>query len=173
MGTEMNCSKDTTTKTQNGRILIAGVKLILACTVLAALTGCEKSIGTAHPVEGAEVVVERFYEYISEAKIKGGTTPLREAYKLISSDKSRLSQAKFMEIASKYPPGFKADITGMEINGSKAIVTIAYRMPSAFEAYTINTDIPLSVDKATNTWKIDFTGETDGQEKSIDNKGPQ
>jgi len=170
MGKEMNYSKDTTTKTKSRRTLTAGVMLIF---VYAVLTGCEQSMGTAQPAEGAEVVAARFYEYISEAKIKGGTTPLREAYKLISSDNSRLSQAKFMEIASKYPPGFKADITGTEINGPKAIVTIAYKMPSAFDAYTVNTDIPLSVDKATNTWKIDFTGESDGQEKFIDNKGSQ
>lgn len=135
------------------------------------MTGCEQSTGSVHPVQPADVVVEQFYEYISEAKIKGGTTPLREAYKLISHDKSYLSQAKFMEIASKYPPGFRADITNTKINGTQAMVSIAYKMPSAFDGgYTVTTDVPLRLDKVTNTWKIDFTGESDGQESFIENK---
>ena len=139
----------------------------------AVLSGCEPSTGKALPAQGADVVVERFYEYISEAKVTGGATPLREAYKLISSDKSHLSQAKFIEIAGKYPPGFKADVTGTELNGSQAMVTISYEMPSAFSAYTVTTDIPLSLEEATNSWKIDFTGEMDGQEKFATSKGQQ
>lgn len=135
------------------------------------LTACEQSTGSVQPARGADVVVGQFYEYISEAKIKGGTTPLREAYKLISSDKSHLSQAKFMEIASKYPPGFRAEITNTKISGTQATVTIAYKMPSAFSAYTVTTDIPLNLDKATNSWKIDFTGESDGQGNLIAKKG--
>jgi len=149
---------------------LTGVILILASITI---TGCEQSTGSVLPAQGADVVVERFYDYISEARIKGGTTPLREAYKLISSKQSRLSQAKFIEIASKYPPGFKADITRTEINGAQAKVTIAYKMPSAFSAYTVTTDIPLNLDQATNTWKIDFTGEMDGQEKYVVSKGSQ
>ena len=149
---------------------MAGVMLILAGVTV---TGCEQSTGNVLPAQGADVVVERFYDYISEAKLTGGATPLREAYKLISSNNSRLSQAKFIEIASKYPPGFKADITKTEIYGTQAKVTIAYKMPSAFSAYTVTADIPLNLDDATNTWKIDFTGETDGQEKFVANKGSQ
>ncbi len=149
---------------------ITGVTLILVGVIL---SGCEPSTGKALPEQGADAVVEKFYEYISEAKITGGTTPLREAYKLISSEESRLSQARFVEIAGKYPPGFKADITGTELSGSRAVVTIAYEMPSAFSAYTVTTDIPLSVDEATNSWKIDFTGEMDGQEEFLTSKGQQ
>ncbi len=37
------------------------------------------------------MVVERFYNYISEAKLKGGGAPVREAYKLISAERSRLA----------------------------------------------------------------------------------
>ncbi len=151
----------------------AGVTGVMLFIVSLAITGCEQSTGNTLPVEGANVVVERFYDYISEAKIKGGSTPLREAYKLISSEKSRLSQAKFVEIASKYPSGFKADVTATEINGAQAKVIIAYKMPSAFEAYTVTTDVFLSLDTATNTWKIDFTGEMDGQENLAANKGSQ
>lgn len=163
----MNCAKDRITKLKRGRTEATCVVMLIFCC--AVLTGCDESAGVALPPEGADVVVERFYEYISEAKIKGGTTPLREAYKLISSDKSRLSKAKFMEIVGKYPAGFKADIIGSEINGTMAKVSIAYKMPSAFDAYTVNTDVLLNLDKATNSWKIDFTGETSGEEKTVDN----
>ena len=149
----------------------AGMTGIMLILVIVIITGCEQSTGSVIPAQEADVVVERFYDYISEAKITGGTTPLREAYKLISSDKSRLSQAKFIEIASKYPPGFRADITKTEINGVQAKVTIAYKMPSAFSDYTVTTDIPLNLDEATNSWKIDFTGENDGQEQLVAGKG--
>jgi hypothetical protein len=151
----------------------AGMTGIMLILVGVTITGCEQSTGSIAPTQAADVVVERFYDYISEAKLTGGSTPLREAYKLISSKNSRLSQAKFVEIASKYPPGFKADIGKTEIDGTQAMVTIAYKMPSAFSAYTVTTDISLNLDEATNTWKIDFTGENDGQEKVVANKGPQ
>jgi len=154
----------------HNRARLTGIVLILAGVII---SGCEQSTGNVLPAQGADIVVERFYEYISEAKITGGATPLREAYKLISSKKSHLSQAKFVEIAGKYPSGFKADITRTEIKGTQAMVTIAYKMPSAFSSYTVTTDIPLNLDKSTNTWKIDFTGEMDGQEKFVASKGSQ
>lgn len=151
---------------------MTGIMLIFAASTIFTLSGCEQSTGSVLPAQGADVVVEQFYEYISESKIKGGTTPLREAYKLISNDQSRLSQAKFIEIARKYPPGFRADITSTKINGTTAMVSIAFKMPSAFDsAYTVTTDVSLRLDKATNTWKIDFTGESDGQENLIANQG--
>ncbi len=165
----MKYSIDILTKTHS-KAGMTGVMLILAGVTI---TGCEQLTGNVLPEQGADVVVERFYEYISESKLTGGATPLREAYKLISSKESRLGEAKFVEITSKYPPGFKADITKTEINGAQAKVTIAYEMPSAFSAYTVTTDIPLNLDKATNTWKIDFTGEMDGQEKLVVSKGSQ
>jgi len=133
------------------------------------ITGCESA--EALPSEAADVVVMKFYEYISEAGLRGGTIPLREAYKLTNSKGSRLSQAKFIEIARKYPPGFRVAIMKTEINGTQALVTIAYKMQSMFDEYTVKTVIPLSVDKSANTWKIDFTGESDGQEKYVTNKG--
>ncbi|MCP4042854.1 MAG: hypothetical protein GY731_13010 [Gammaproteobacteria bacterium] len=33
------------------------------------------------------------------------------------------------------------------------------------KGYTINETIPLNVDAATNTWKVDFTGETYGTDR--------
>lgn len=149
---------------------IAGVMLFVASI---SLDGCDQSVGNILPVNSADVVVERFYGYISEAKISGGSTPLREAYKLISSKESHLSMARFVAIASKYPPGFKADVTNTVVNGLQARVTIAYKMQSAFSTYMVTTDVPLKLDNTTNTWKIDFTGEMDGQDKLIASKGSQ
>ncbi len=148
------------------------VGLLVIVALCGAIAGCGESEGSM-PSEGPDVVVKRFYEYISEAKIKGGVTPLREAYKLISSDMSRVSEAKFLEITNKYPPGFMVEIVETETDGRQASVTIAYKMQSMFDEYTVKTVIPLSVDDATNTWKIDFTGELDGQEKPVANKEPQ
>jgi hypothetical protein len=140
--------------------------------VVVFIAGCAPSAG-GPPAEGADVVVKKFYEHISNARIMGGTTPLREAYKLISSSKSRLSQARFMEIARKYPPAFNAEVVKTETKGKQAFVTITYKMPSMFGEYTVNTEIPLSVDETTNTWKIDFTGELDGQDQVALSKGKQ
>lgn len=129
------------------------------------IAGCVPSV-EGPPAEGAGVVVKKFYEHISNAKITGGTTSLREAYKLISSNKSRLGQARFVEIAGKYPSGFRVDVVNTEIRDSQAVVTIAYQLQSMFGEYTVNTAIPLSVDESTNTWKIDFTGELDDQDQA-------
>ena len=144
-------------------------RIAILLIFLLSVAGCSsESMGTGSlPSEGPDVAVERFYEYISEARLRGGdgAISLREAYKLISTDKSRVSEAKFMEIIKRYPSGFKADVIKTEIDGTHAVVTIAYKKPSMFGSeYAIHTPVPLDVDEATNTWKIDFTGESDDQD---------
>ncbi len=130
------------------------------------LAGCEQGSTTGVPAEGPEVVAKRFYDYITEAKIKGGGSPAREAFKLISAERSRLVVQQFLEVIKKYPPGFAVKIGKTEINGTQAFVDISYQMPSMFgKGYTINETIPLNVDAATNTWKVDFTGETYGTDR--------
>ena len=53
-----------------------------------------------------------------------------------------------------------------EINGVRAMVGINYKMASSFGGhYTVSEVIPLNLDKGTNTWKIDFTGETYGDDR--------
>lgn len=138
------------------------------------ITGCSsEGIGMKTlPEEGPETVVKRFYDYISEAKVTEGTIPIREAYKLTMADRSQLSEARFIEIIKQYPPGFKVDIVSSEIKGTHAEVTIEYKMASIFGGeYTAHTVIPLEVDKTTNTWKIDFTGESEEDDKGILEKG--
>ncbi len=130
------------------------------------LTGCGQQDAVSTPGEGPEVVVERFYAYISEAKIKGGGSPAREAFKLISAERSRLRVEKFLEVIKKYPPGFMADVGEAKINGTQAFVTISYRMPSMFDGgYTMIAKVPLTIDEPTNTWNVDFTGETYGMDR--------
>jgi hypothetical protein len=129
------------------------------------LTGCERD-AVSTPGEGPEVVVERFYGYISEAKIRGGGSPVREAFKLISAERSRLRVEQFLEVIKKYPPGFKADVGEVKIDGTQAFVTISYQMPSMFDGgYTMTAEVPLTIDKTSNVWKVDFTGETYGMDR--------
>lgn len=143
----------------SGKAIMSG--LVVAVLVLA---GCGESDKPLPEVK-AEDVVKKFYEYISEAKIRGGHLLIREAYKLTSSKESRLSQARFIEIINKYPSGFMADVLGAAVKGRHADVTIEYKVASMFgAAHTVRTDIPLNIDEETNTWRIDFTGETDGQD---------
>ena len=116
------------------------------------------------PEQSPEVVVEKFYEYISESKIRGGTMLVREAFKLTSGDQSRYGQAKFLEVINNYPAGFQATIMKTDIQEQHANVTIEYEMASSFGGtYKVNAIIPLIVDQETHTWKIDFRGDTDDQ----------
>ena len=114
------------------------------------------------PKEGPDVVATRFYEYISEAKIKGGAAPAREAFKLINADTSKLNQSQFVEIVKRYPPGFRVELTSTEINENKALVMMMYKLPSDFGEYSVNGEVSLDLDPQTNSWKIDFTGENYG-----------
>lgn len=119
------------------------------------------------PEKGPEVVAEQFYNYISEAKIRGGASPAKEAFKLIDRQASNLNVHQFLEIIKSYPPGFMAEIGKVEINGTQAVVAITYKMPSSFGgSYDVKGAIPLNLDKASNSWIIDFTGDTYGMQKA-------
>ncbi len=146
----------------------------LLCGVFFALTlvtmmGCEQTTGAPHavPAEAPDVVLKRFYDYISEAKLKGGASPAREAFKLIDSERSQLIVEQFLEVVKKYPPGFQAEVGKAEIHGSQATVPISYKIASSFGGfYTVNEVIPLVLDERSNSWKVDFTGETYGMDKA-------
>lgn len=117
------------------------------------------------PDERVEAVVEKFYEQISQARLRGGTLLLREAYKLVDSKRSRVSEARFVDVVQKYPPGFTVTVVKAEVVEQHADVTIEYRVASMFgEGFKVRNVIALNVDEATNTWKVDFTGETDSQD---------
>lgn len=140
-----------------GRIL-----LVLAI----ALTGCDLGGTSALPEDGPEVVTKRFYELISAAKMEGGTTTASEAYKLVDTKVSNLTLNQFLEIIKRYPEKFAVDVGKAEIQGTQALVHISYKLPSSFGGdYTVQEVLPLNVDPVTNTWKVDFTGDSYGMQK--------
>ena len=132
-----------------------------------AIAGCSRLGGTsALPEDGPETVAKRFYELISAAKMEGGTTTASEAYKLIDTKVSNLNVNQFLEIIKRYPEKFAVDVGKTEIKGKQALVAISYKMPSSFGGeYTVQEVLPLNIDPATNTWKIDFTGDSYGMQK--------
>jgi hypothetical protein len=142
------------------------VTTIFAITSL--LVGCGITGSEPLPVEKPETVVNRFYEHLSEAGIRGGNISIKEAYKLVSP-LAGLHQQRFAGIVKKYPPGFLAKVvkSTVDVDERIAMVTIEYRMASMFgNGYMVSTDIPLVVDEENKTWKIDFTGEFDSQDQA-------
>ncbi len=145
-------------------------KAFYSCILFAlaiAIAGCGRMGGTrALPEEGPEAVTKRFYELISAAKIEGGATPASEAYKMINAEASNMNVNQFLEIIKNYPPKFKVDVGKAEIKGTQALVAISYKLPSSFGGeYAVNEVLPLNIDPATNTWRIDFTGDSYGMQK--------
>ena len=134
--------------------------------IAVAITGCDRLGGANAPEDEPEVVAKRFYELISAAKMEGGTTTASEAYKLVDTKISNLNVNQFLEIIKRYPEKFAVDVGKAEIKGTQALVPISYKMPSSFGGeYTVQEVLPLNVDPATNTWKVDFTGDTYGMQK--------
>lgn len=132
-----------------------------------AIAGCSRLGGTgALPEDGPETVTKRFYELISAAKMEGGTTTASEAYKLVDTKTSNLNVNQFLEIIKRYPEKFSVDVGKVEIKGTQALVAISYKLPSSFGGeYTVQEVLPLNIDPATNTWKVDFTGDSYGMQK--------
>ena len=152
----MNLSRNIFRKTT-----LAVALLVVAAASAMVITNSNKPL----PNEPAEAVAEKFYEYISQARIRGGTLLIREAYKLIDNERSRLSEARFIEIVQNYPSGFRVEIVNAEVVERHAEVTVEYQLASMFgSGFTVSNVIALNVDDATNTWKLDFTGETDSQD---------
>lgn len=118
------------------------------------------------PDDGPETVAKRFYELISAAKMEGGTTTASEAYKLVDTKTSNLNVNQFLEIIKRYPEKFTVNVGKAEIKGTQALVAISYKLPSSFGGeFTVQEVLPLNVDPVTNTWKVDFTGDTYGMQK--------
>ena len=140
-----------------------GALLLIVVLVTAACSDQSSSL----PEKGPELVAEQFYNYISEAKIKGGASPAKEAFKLIDSGTAHMNVHQFLEIIKSYPPGFMAKVGKAEINGTQAVVAITFKMSSSFGgSYDVKGAIPLNLDKTSNRWIIDFTGDTYGMQKS-------
>jgi hypothetical protein len=139
------------------------ISFCLMLTLAISVVGCSnESVGVKTlPEEEPEAVVKAFYGHIAE----GGPMAIGESFKMIDAEKSKLTENRFRVIAKRYPPGFKIDIIESEIKGTHAEVVIEYKMASMFGGeFTSSTAIPLNVDETSNTWKIDFTGESDDQD---------
>ncbi len=142
--------------------LFAGLLMVAAGFAAINFTDQEKP----QPAISAATVVEKFYEYISEAKIRGGSMLINEAYKLTDGAQSRTDQALFRQVVSKYPSGFKVDIVDSTVSKNHAVVMIEYLIPSSFgDAIAIRSPVHLNVDAKSNTWKVDFRGDTDDQSR--------
>lgn len=140
-------------------------RLLLVLAI--AIAGCSRLGGSSSlPEDGPETVAKRFYELISAAKMEGGFTTASEAYKLVDTKVSNLSVNQFLEIIKRYPEKFAVDVGKVEIKGTQALVAISYKLPSSFGGeYTVQEVLPLNVDPVTNTWKVDFTGDSYGMQK--------
>lgn len=98
--------------------------------------------------------------------MEGGTTTASEAYKLVDTKTSNLNVNQFLEIIKRYPEKFTVNVGKAEIKGTQALVTISYKLPSSFGGeFAVQEILPLNIDPATNTWKVDFTGDTYGMQK--------
>ncbi len=134
---------------------MANILIIIAFV----FTGCTANgnSATVKVKEKPEDVVKKFYSYIAE----GGPTTLKEAYKLVSVKRYKLNEEQFKGITAQYSKDMKVNIVSSDIKKNIAIVNIEYSVPSAFGGdFKTQTEIHLDLDEASNTWKIDFTGET-------------
>ncbi len=137
---------------------------------------CLAACGSGEPAESPEAVARRFYDLISAAKREGGSTPASEAYKLTTGPAVNLHPNQFLEIIKNYPPDFKVEVGQAEIKGNQALVAIRFKLPSSFGGdYEVKQQQPLVLDKTSNSWKLDFTGDTYGMQKDdaiAASKGP-
>lgn len=128
---------------------------IIFCVIGLLASGCGKT--SKLPAEGPEDVVKKFYAYVKE----GGPTTIGEAYKLCSTKYYKQPEDRFRDIVSKYSKDMKVNIISSKIMKDRAVVKIESKSPSAFGGdFVQESDINLDLDEKTNSWKIDFTGET-------------
>lgn len=139
-------------------------RILFICAI--AIAGCSRLGSSALPEDGPETVAKRFYELISAAKMEGGTTTASEAFKLVDTKTSNMNVNQFLEIIKRYPEKFVVTVGKTEIKGTQALVAISYKLPSSFGGeFAVQEVLPLNIDSATNTWKVDFTGDTYGMQK--------
>jgi|SRR3972149_10659959 len=147
---------------------LAFLAIIILSSMNLLTSGCSKT--SNQPAESPEDVVKRFYSYVQE----GGPTTLGEAYKLCSTKYYKLPEDRFKDVVSKYSKDMKVNVISSKIVKDRAVVKIECKVPSAFGGdFVQESDINLDLDEKTNTWKIDFTGETqpDSRQERSDKTG--
>ncbi len=117
--------------------------------------GCSNS-SSKPPKETPDMVVNKYYGFIST----GGMRALSEAYRLTTAKENKLTEDRFKDIVRRYPEGMKIKVLGTDVQKNNvAKVTCEMSMPSSFGEHVTENHIYLKLDKETNSWKIDFTGE--------------
>lgn len=141
--------------------------LIFFLIILSISIGCSRS--SAPPKETPDMVVNKYYGFIST----GGMRALSEAYRLTTAKENKLTEDRFKDIVRRYPEGMKIKILGTDVQKNNvAKVTYEMSMPSSFGEHVTENYVYLKLDKETNSWKIDFTGELqDDTVKPEDKKG--
>lgn len=137
--------------------IIAGLLTFLVIAILGSYLYQYRGTVKIRTSEPPDEVVRKFYAYIGE----GGSSSLSEAFKLISTKHYTLTEDKFKGIVLNYPSGMSVKVIGNKVLDDRAVVTIEYKVASAFGGdFTATTDINLDLDEKAKSWKIDFTGET-------------
>lgn len=128
--------------------------LIFFLIILSISIGCSRS--SAPPKETPDMVVNKYYGFIST----GGMRALSEAYRLTTAKENKLTEDRFKDIVRRYPEGMKIKVLGTDMQKNNVVkVTYEMSMPSSFGDYVTENYVYLKLDKETNSWKIDFTGE--------------
>ncbi len=142
--------------------------LLLSSLVVFALNGCSEPEKSTLPAETPQQVVEKFFSYLQS----GGKRTLEEAHKLTNSSSQSVQSDSFRRWTEMYDPDTEITVLKSRIleqpskAGEKvAEVTIGFKVPSAFGGFMDSTSLMhLTLDRETNSWKIDFLAETIDEE---------
>ncbi len=127
---------------------------LIILIILSISIGCSRS--SAPPKETPDMVVNKYYGFIST----GGMRALSEAYRLTTAKENKLTEDRFKDIVRRYPESMKIKVLGTDVQKNNVVkVTYEMSIPSAFGEYVTENYVYLKLDKETNSWKIDFTGE--------------
>ncbi len=127
---------------------------LIILIILSISIGCSRS--SAPPKETPDMVVNKYYGFIST----GGMRALSEAYRLTTAKENKLTEDRFKDIVRRYPESMKIKVLGTDVQKNNVVkVTYEMSIPSSFGEYVTENYVYLKLDKETNSWKIDFTGE--------------
>ena len=137
------------------------LKKLVGLIIIVLLIGCSSSQQKL-PEETPEKVVERFFKLLGE----GGASSLAEARKMVSDKYYHPTEDNFKKWVDQYQSSTEIRNLQSKIIKDKrdekiAQVTLEYSVPSDFGGtYTAKSSVNLILDNKSNSWKIDFTGET-------------
>ena len=137
------------------------LKKLVGLIIIVLLIACSSSQQKL-PEETPEKVVERFFKLLGD----GGPSSLTEARKMVSDKYYHPTEDNFKKWVDQYQSSTEIRNLQSKIIKDKrdekiAQVTLEYSVPSDFGgSYTAKSTVNLILDSKTNSWKVDFTGET-------------